>query len=133
MTEREERFARAMGRRIQDLRNAQGWTQERLALEVGLDRSRISRYEKGRVNASALTVKRLAEVLGVTTDELLGLRPVRPPRLGDALGERGTQLDLVPLEHRESLLRLIDSYLETHRISLADRARTLGRPAFPRR
>jgi transcriptional regulator with XRE-family HTH domain len=133
MTEREKRFARALGRRIQDLRNAQGWTQERLGLAVGMDRSRISRYEKGRLNASAITVKRLAEILGVTTDELLGLFPVRPPRLGDALGERSTQLDLVPLAHRESLLQLIDSYLETHHISLADLARTLGRPALPKR
>jgi len=133
MTEREKRFARAMGQRIQDLRNAQGWTQEELGRAVGLDRSRISRYEGGRLSASALTVKRLAEVLGVSTDELLGVPPVRPPRLGDALGERSTQLDLVPLPHRERLLHLIDSYLETHKIALAETARSLGRSSLDRR
>ncbi|HZF07184.1 MAG TPA: helix-turn-helix transcriptional regulator [Thermoanaerobaculia bacterium] len=122
-----------MGHRIQDLRNARGWTQEELGREVGLDRSRISRYERGRLSASGLTVKRLAEALGVTTDQLLGVPPLRPPRLGDALGERSTQLDLVPLPHRESLLQLIDSYLETHRISLAEIARSLGRSPLPRR
>jgi PhzF family phenazine biosynthesis protein len=75
MTDREKRFARAMGRRLQLLRGERHLTQEELGRAIGLDRSRISRYEKGRVGLNGWNVARLAEVLGVTTDELLGVKP----------------------------------------------------------
>lgn len=114
MTDREKRFARAMGRRLQLLRGERHLTQEELGRAIGLDRSRISRYEKGRVGLNGWNVVRLAEVLGVTTDELLGVKPVRPPRVGDRLSRRLEEAERLVPPHREPLARILDSYLETH-------------------
>ncbi|HTQ80644.1 MAG TPA: helix-turn-helix transcriptional regulator [Thermoanaerobaculia bacterium] len=80
MTERETRFARAVGRRIQILRMTRGLTQTQLGAAIGFERWQISRYERGHASISGLTVVRLAEVLEVSTDELLGVRPIQPRR-----------------------------------------------------
>jgi transcriptional regulator with XRE-family HTH domain len=118
MTEREKRFARALGRRIQGLRTARRWTQKQLGDAIGVDHWQISRYEKGKSSASGMVVQRLAEVLEVTADELLGLTPLRPQRVGDALSELLAGLEEVPAPHRSTLCRLIGSFLKIRGIAL---------------
>ena len=53
------------GKRVRELRKAQGWTQEELANRAGLDRTYIGRCETGRQNATLKTIYALAAALGV--------------------------------------------------------------------
>lgn len=55
------------------LRAQKGWSQERLALECGLDRTYVSAIERSRWNVSLGNIERIAEALGVEAFELLML------------------------------------------------------------
>lgn len=55
----------AYGNALRQLRADAGLSQERLALEAGLDRTYVSGIERGERNPSLTNLLRLAETLGV--------------------------------------------------------------------
>lgn len=59
------------GKKLAQLRKAQAWSQEQLALESGLARSYLGGVERGQRNIALLNICRLAEALGVPPSELL--------------------------------------------------------------
>ena len=62
----------ALARRIRDLRQVLGWTQQDLSDQSGLSRSYISRLEMGDIALpSSERLHALATALGTTTDDLL--------------------------------------------------------------
>jgi putative transcriptional regulator len=56
--------------RIKEFRAKLGWTQERLAQEVGVSRETISYLEKGKYNPSLKLAFCVAQALKSTIDEL---------------------------------------------------------------
>lgn len=58
------------------LRNRAGLSQEALARVMGLSRMTIANWERGKTEPSASQVKLLADIFGVTTDQLLGRKEV---------------------------------------------------------
>ena len=58
--------------RLKDLREEAGMTQKELAEKIGNVQRNISNWESGNTQPDLETVVKLAEVFGVTTDELLG-------------------------------------------------------------
>ena len=62
--------AKALGRRIRALRNAKGWTQERLAEAAHLDRAYFASLELGLRNPSFRTLIKLGRGLGVSLSVL---------------------------------------------------------------
>ena len=71
-------YKETMGKRISDLRKNKGMTQEQLAQQVGVTAQAVSKWENDLSCPDISILPRLAEVLGVTTDELLGRAPVKP-------------------------------------------------------
>ncbi len=63
----------ALGKVIKDLRGQQHLSQERLALEAGIDRSYLGRIERGDNNPAALTLVRIAIALQTSVAELFKL------------------------------------------------------------
>ena len=61
---------RAFGRRVASLRHERGLSQERLALDAGLDRSYMGRIERGEVSVSLDRIWGIADALGVKPAEL---------------------------------------------------------------
>ncbi len=61
------------GKRLRDLREALGYSREYLAELIDLGATQLNRYERGESDATADVLARLAKVLGVTTDYLVGL------------------------------------------------------------
>ena len=57
--------------RIKDLRQAQGLTQEELGKKLNVQKSAISKYEKGIVIPNGDVLKRLSAIFNVSTDYLL--------------------------------------------------------------
>ena len=55
-----------LGRNLQRVRTAAGLTQAALAKRCGMDRSYVGGLEAGQRNPTAVTLQRLAKVLGVT-------------------------------------------------------------------
>lgn len=61
-----------VGERIAEIRRKRGIKQDELAEMAMLSRISIARYESGKMEPGALALSRIADVLEVTTDELLG-------------------------------------------------------------
>lgn len=61
-----------IGRRLSQLRTAQGWTQARLAEALHLPPSSVSRIENGQRAISIEQLLRAAQALGVAPAEILG-------------------------------------------------------------
>lgn len=64
-------LVQGFGLGVRQLREAQGWSQERLAENSNLNRSYIEEIERGVVIASLVTVEKLATALNLTPAALL--------------------------------------------------------------
>lgn len=62
------------GRRVRQLRERAGESQDGFALRAGLGRSYFGRVERGEVNVSLLNVARIAKALGVSVRDLFPAR-----------------------------------------------------------
>ena len=60
------------GERLKEFRESCGYTQEELAEMVGVAKSTITGYEKGNRKPDVPKIKKLAQALGITGDQLLG-------------------------------------------------------------
>ena len=69
----ERRFPKELGRRVRNLRQKTGWTQEQLAKATRLMRAYIVAVEGGKQNVSLDVVVRVANALGVTPERLLAM------------------------------------------------------------
>ena len=56
---------------VRTARLALGLSQEKLALDCGLDRTYISSVERGKRNVSLINIHKLASALGIPATELL--------------------------------------------------------------
>lgn len=64
-----------VGYNLRRLRHAKKLSQEKLALEAGLDRAYISQLENGVYSVSVVTLDKIAKVLRVDAAELLKAPP----------------------------------------------------------
>lgn len=60
---------------VRQLRTDRGWSQGRLAEEIGVSYPRISEIENGNANPKLHTISRIAEAFGVSVADLLSDRP----------------------------------------------------------
>lgn len=59
-----------LGERIKELRTSLGISQEKFALQIGMDRTYFASVEAGRRNISICNIKKIADGLGVSLSEL---------------------------------------------------------------
>ena len=63
-------IAKQLGKRIRELRVAKGFSQEKFALLIEMDRTYFSSVESGKRNVSIKNIKKIADGLNVTISEL---------------------------------------------------------------
>lgn len=80
---------KAFGARVRHARLRRDWSQERLALESGLDRSYVGGVERGSRNISAKNIVKLAEALEVSPGDLLKAGSAAAPPRKKASNRRG--------------------------------------------
>lgn len=66
-----QKFAKALGERIAELRVEKSLLQSDLAHEINIDQQNINRIEKGRTNISVFMLSQIAKAFGITVSELL--------------------------------------------------------------
>jgi len=71
----------AMGARIREFRQARKLTLRELALRASTSPGFLSQLERGQVNASVGTLRRLCEGLGITLPDLFTDHPTSGPRI----------------------------------------------------
>lgn len=59
-----------LGRRIRSLRESKGLTQEQVAEKMKCTRQKYARIEKGLIDISYASITAIAEILGVTVEEI---------------------------------------------------------------
>ena len=72
-------MASEIGKRIAALRRERGYNQDELAEMAQLNRVTLARYETGVIEPGAQAVARLADALGVSSDEILCRADKMPP------------------------------------------------------
>lgn len=88
-----ERRIVVRGDRVRQLRKDRNFTQGQVELQSGVDRSLISRIERGiRSNVYAQTIGSLARALKTSTDYLLGLTGNPAPPANPGLNEEESRL-----------------------------------------
>ncbi len=73
-----EQQKETLGKRIAQLRKEKGLTQEQLAEKVGVSAQAVSKWENDISCPDITLLPLLADILGVTVDELLGVKPIEP-------------------------------------------------------
>ena len=69
----EEVSSGRLGERVRALRRERGWTLELLAERSGVSRAMISKLERGEKNPTLVVAARVAEGLGVSLSQLVGI------------------------------------------------------------
>lgn len=69
---KDEQFFKALGARVAQARKAQGLTQQQLGDQLGIPQQTLAHYEGGTTRFPASMLPTLAQILGLTLDELLG-------------------------------------------------------------
>ncbi|MBM3790270.1 MAG: helix-turn-helix transcriptional regulator [Acidobacteria bacterium] len=105
---------RRFGERLQTIRKARGLTQVQLAEAAGTTQRAISYYETEAGFPPAPAVIDLAKALGVTTDELLGVRPPKVERFNDdsearRMWKRFQMVSALPERDQKAIIRLVNS------------------------
>lgn len=65
----ERQFFVALGKRISELRNAKGFTQEKLADETGLDRVAIAYIETGKREPKVKSIYKITKALDISLSD----------------------------------------------------------------
>jgi len=71
-TKDEQVFSKELGSRIASARKSQHRTQQEVADHLGIAQATVAHYEAGRMRIPTFHLPPLAEILGLTVDELLG-------------------------------------------------------------
>ena len=75
-----------VGKRIAEVRRERGYNQDQLAEMALINRVTLARYETGVIEPGAFALSRIADALGVSTDELLCRTEKTPPFIPIAKG-----------------------------------------------
>ncbi len=67
----DNRLKKLLGENIKKARKLRGITQDELAQKLGLKRSVISKYENGLIEPSVFTVQKIAEILDISTFDII--------------------------------------------------------------
>jgi len=100
------------GQRLRRLRKAAGYTQTALADAIGISHRMVVYYERETSHPPTHLLPHLAQVLGVTTDQLLGIQKVKEVKKKDSrLWQRFSQVEKLPPGQRKKIVDLLDAFL----------------------
>ena len=62
---KDEKFIKAFGKRLREIRIKKGMSQEELANTAEIPINQVGRIERGEINTTLVTIKALADSLGI--------------------------------------------------------------------
>jgi transcriptional regulator with XRE-family HTH domain len=104
----------SIGERLTRIRKSRGITQMDMARRLGVTQPIVSSYEKGAFRLHGELIARLAEILRVSTDEILGTRALRdssPPRSRRA-ARRLEKLETLSRGDQLAVIRFVNALLK---------------------
>lgn len=106
------------GARLAQMRKAAGYTQVELAAEIGVSQRNIAYYEGQTEHPPGSLLPTLAQALGVTIDELMGVTPIRKAaKTGSSrLQRRLAQIEKLDAREKRQILQFLDTFIERERL-----------------
>ena len=98
--------------RLSELRKARGITQQRVAVDLGMEQTSISAYEAGKYLPTVDALVKLADYFNVSTDYLLGLTDAKPRLAGqmdDVTGYAASLFASLPGVYRERAIGYLEA------------------------
>ena len=106
-----------LGENIRLLRKQNGWTQSDLAEKLGCTQGIITAYENNTKLPALEKIAFLANLFGVTTDELIGqtsLKTSAAPR-NPKLWRKFEQVQKLPNDDKRMVIKMIDGLIAQHK------------------
>lgn len=105
-------FFKALGTRLATLRTEHKLSQQAVADELGIPQQTYAHYEVGRARMPASLLPPLAEIFGVTVDELLG-RLNGPGKRGPTpkLRQQIERLNRLPKAQQQMVMKMLEGVL----------------------
>jgi len=112
MTQDEKKFFRDLGARVAELRKEQGVTQQQLAELLEVSQQSVAAYEVGRLRIAVSVLPRLAKVLGVSVEALIG-EAEKPARRGPTpkLQQQMERISQLPKAKQRFVMQVLESVL----------------------
>jgi transcriptional regulator with XRE-family HTH domain len=111
-----ERSLEGFGERLAEMRQRRGMTQAELGKAVGVSNRVIAYYEVEGAQPPGAMLVDLSRALRVSTDQLLGVKPVKekPSPKTARLVKRLQKVESLPPADRRAVLKILDSLIERH-------------------
>ena len=106
-----ERFAKELGARIAEKRRRSGLSQAQMAKLAGFSQQMIADYETGRRRIPACNLAAIADVLGVSTVQLLGTEDSGQRGPASKIDRVARQISELPRRRQKRITGVIESML----------------------
>lgn len=105
------------GARLAGLRRAAGLSQVQLAKAVGIPQRTLSFYERGATYLPSTLLPNLAEALGVTIEELIGVSETKARKRGpkSQLEKRLEAVARLPRSTQQKIMTVLDAFIAQHK------------------
>ena len=113
MSQEEKRFFVELGARITELRKELGLTQQQLAEALETTQQQVASYESARLRVPASMLPRLARVLGVTLETLIGEEPRQAAKRGPTpkLQQQLERLSSLPKPKQRAIMEVLEAMI----------------------
>ncbi len=113
MTENDQAFFKQLGRQIATLRKAQHITQVQLAEFLGISQQYLQAFEAGRRKVPSSMLPKLAQLFGVSLEQLLGMpEPTTKRGPTPKLQRQIEQLQRLPKTKQRFVMQMLDTVLQ---------------------
>ncbi|MBX9853173.1 MAG: helix-turn-helix domain-containing protein [Cytophagaceae bacterium] len=104
------------GKKLRECREAKGFSQSKLAQELGLHHSIIGRYERDEAKPTIDVVKGMSKALNTTVGYLLGETSDALMIKDPVMLERFQEISNLPDEDKKCVYSLLDAYLAKNKL-----------------
>jgi len=103
-----------LGQRITEARKAQGLTQVQLAEILGIAQQTLAHYEGGKLRVAVAQLAPLAQTLGVSVEELVGVPTRRAGKRGPTpkLQQQVERLSRLPQAKQRVVMEMLEGFLK---------------------
>jgi len=105
-------LAERIGRRIRAFRRERGWSPEALAISLRCPTDHVAAYEEGRWLAPTYTLRRLADLFGVSIAALVDEEPTEWPLAENRLIAQFRRIQLLPMKDRAAIAEMLAHLLD---------------------
>ena len=106
-----------IAQRLVRLRKERGLTQAQMAKRLGVSQPVVSDYERGGLRLHGELILRVAEILDVSANELLGLDTKAAPKKRGPQSQLEKQMAAIaslPRKEQQQLLAVVEAFISQH-------------------